>query len=322
MNKIERVKAAFEGKPVDKIPASFWFHFTGDDRFGENYARTHLEYYKATNIDFMKLMNDAFCVYPLTDLTIRTADDWKALKAMGRKGKYVYEQAEYAARVNDALQGECMTFWTVFEPFSNIFMAIEREDNEEMFRAHLREKPDIVMDAMKAVRDDTMEIIDLVTSRGGCSGTFFSLIAAEQDYFTHEEYNKWIKSINVDVMGKMNETSNYNIGHICGWTGRKNDLGICMDYPVQMLHWACNVEDITWEKGAEFFGSKPRLGGFDSTTNGIIYHGNEEQIRAETRRLVEISGKQGVILGGDCTIPSDTPYEHVAWVMDETYRIG
>ena len=38
MNKIERVKNAFEGKPVDKIPASFWFHFSGDDRFGENYV--------------------------------------------------------------------------------------------------------------------------------------------------------------------------------------------------------------------------------------------------------------------------------------------
>lgn len=27
MNKIERVRAALRGEPVDRIPASFWFHF-------------------------------------------------------------------------------------------------------------------------------------------------------------------------------------------------------------------------------------------------------------------------------------------------------
>ena len=28
MNKVERVRAALAGEKVDRVPASFWFHFT------------------------------------------------------------------------------------------------------------------------------------------------------------------------------------------------------------------------------------------------------------------------------------------------------
>ncbi len=44
MNKIERVQAALNGEPVDRVPASFWFHFGPDRVEGHAMAQAHLDY--------------------------------------------------------------------------------------------------------------------------------------------------------------------------------------------------------------------------------------------------------------------------------------
>ena len=43
--------------------------------------------------------------------------------------------------------------------------------------------------------------------------------------------------------------------------------------------------------------------GFENGKDGNLYRGKEE-IQAETKRLVEETGKMALILGADCTIPN------------------
>ena len=65
MNKRERVLAVLDKKPVDHIPASFWFHFIRpEDAVGEGCVKAHLDYYRATDVDFIKIMSDGLG-YPL-----------------------------------------------------------------------------------------------------------------------------------------------------------------------------------------------------------------------------------------------------------------
>lgn len=311
MTKIERVKNAFDKKPVDRVPVSMWFHFTGDDRYGQRFVETHYDYYKKSNVDFLKVMNDAFFPFPI-EANIKTASDWRSLKPHGKNSKYISEQAEYAARINDKLQGECMTFWTVFAPFSSMRFTV----GDPMVTEHLKEDPASVIEGMKAVAQDCMDIIELCTTRGGCSGSYIALHSADVGRFTEEQYMEWIKPQEMMVVDCMNQTSNYNIAHLCGWAGTKNNTDWWKDYPLQLMHWACNVEDITWERGAEYFKKTARMGGFDSRDTGLLYNGTEEQIKAETKRLLSISGTQNVILGADCTVPSDIDYNHIRWVVE------
>lgn len=64
------------------------------------------------------------------------------------------------------------------------------------------------------------------------------------------------------------------------------------------------------------------IGGFDNTKNGILYRGTREEVENETKRLLEEAGTTGVILGADCTIPSDTPVERLEWVRKTAKRYG
>lgn len=58
MNKKERIKAAIEGAPVDKIPYSFWSHFPKEDLDSVKLARKTYDFYKEYDIDFVKTMNN------------------------------------------------------------------------------------------------------------------------------------------------------------------------------------------------------------------------------------------------------------------------
>jgi len=262
-------------------------------------------------------MNDAFAPYPI-DITINTPSDWRTLRSKGRNSKYIREQAECAARVNDALNGECMTFWTIFAPFTSMRLGTGKD---AMVTQQLKDDPESVIEGMKAVAQDCMDIAELTGSAGGCSGCYYAISSAEVGRFDRELYDAWIKPQDFMVMGAMNAVSKYNIAHLCGWSGVKNNTDWWLDYPLQLMHWAANVEDITWEKGASYFKDMPRMGGFDSTPKGLLYNGSEEEIRAETRRLIGISGPRGVMLGADCTLPPDIDYNRVKWVVEETYKI-
>ena len=45
MNKIERMKAALEGEPIDRVPFSLFYHFSKAQFSGESMAKAHIEYY-------------------------------------------------------------------------------------------------------------------------------------------------------------------------------------------------------------------------------------------------------------------------------------
>ena len=58
------------------------------------------------------------------------------------------------------------------------------------------------------------------------------------------------------------------------------------------------------------------MGGFENGKEGLLYRGSKEEIQAETKRLIEETGKEGLILGADCTIPSDIAVERIQWVRE------
>ena len=58
MTKIERVRAALSGAEVDRPPFSVWYHFGLQHATAERTAQTHVEFFEAYNLDWLKVMND------------------------------------------------------------------------------------------------------------------------------------------------------------------------------------------------------------------------------------------------------------------------
>ena len=93
-------------------------------------------------------------------------------------------------------------------------------------------------------------------------------------------------------------------------------MTVFTDYPVQVVNWAVKPEGISLKDGQRLFSGKTVLGGFENTNNSLLYTGSKEEIQAEAKRLIAENGKQGIIIGADCTIPGDISSERIEWVRE------
>ena len=89
MTKKERVLSAMRGEKTDKIPVSFWRHFAGAGTTLSNreVAQKHLDFYQATDLDFIKIMYDGFTA-PFS-LDIKTAAELRKIRPVKEDHPYV-----------------------------------------------------------------------------------------------------------------------------------------------------------------------------------------------------------------------------------------
>lgn len=318
MDKKTRVLAAMDCKAVDRVPGSFWYHFPDDRKAGAAGVQSHLDLYRRVDSDYVKIMSDPFFTYPgnLSE-TIKTAADWAKLRPLGRNHPYIREQVEFARQINEELQGECCTFYNVFNPMT----ALRLSTSEKMLSAHLKENRSAVVQAMQAVAEDLASIAELVITESGCTGAYFSCQNAEKWRYTIEEYRELVTPMDMLVLGHANRFSDYNILHCCGWAGDPNNLEVWQDYPAKAVNWAVYVEKMDLAQGKRFFGGRCVIGGFDNRPGTLLTSGTKQDIQAHTRELVKQAGNVGVIIGADCALGNTTDPKRLAWVLEELKQI-
>lgn len=297
MNKHERVKAALDGKAVDRPPVSFWFHYFDELRVGEACVQAHADYYRQTDIDFIKVMSDGYFEYPVPD-TIKEAEDWLKLKPLEPSHPYIREQIERARGIREATNGECPVFYSVFAPFSSIRFGT----NNDLVMRHLTSNPQAVLHALDIIAESNALLAELLITEGGCDGIYYCLQGGEQNRFTARQYKEWITPSDRKVLEHANRFSSYNLLHFCGWAGVKNHLEVWRDYPAKAVNWAVSVEEISLRQGQDFFGGKAVIGGFDNRPGSVLYTGNKAELNAAVQDIIMNFGGNGLLIGADCSL--------------------
>ena len=314
MNKRTRVLNALDGKATDRVPASFWHHFSGEDAIGDKCVQAHINYYKETDVDFIKIMSDGFDWEP--PVKVQTIWDWNQYKPLGRHSWFIEGQLERAKRINEALKGECCTFYNVFAPFSLVRHAV----SDVLVMTHLRENKSAVLSAVEAIAEDAALLARLLVTEGGCTGIYLPLQGGERDRFTYDEYRKMIMPSDLMVLNAANEVSDYNIAHLCGWAGDRNSLDIWRDYPAKAFNWSISTDELSLVDGKMFFGGKTIMGGFDNRKCGVLFSGSEDEIKCAVKEIIgkyndKFGSCTGLILGADCTVSADIDLSHIRCVM-------
>ena len=315
MDKKTRLISAFDQKTVDRVPVGFWFHFTGENMYGEKCIQSHLDYYLNSKVDYAKIMCDGYFRPPM-DYGVKNASDWTKIKPVGKNSPYIAEQLERAMRVNEVLAPDRCTFYNIFAPFSVI-----RWCGEDMVMAHLKENPKAVMEGMKIIAEDVAELARLVIEKAGCTGIYFCVQGGEKDRFTFDEYRELITPSEMHVLNIANSVSDYNMLHCCGWAGDPNRLEVWQDYPVKAVNWAVFIENMSLSEGKQFFGGKTVVGGFDNRPHGVLYSGTHDEVDSFAKKLVSdyvkaTGDNKGLVIGADCTIPADVDFNRFDWVVD------
>lgn len=327
MSKRELVFAAFDNKVTERVPVGFWYHYVPDALFDDSEETIkkniegHQRFVDEFQPDFIKLMSDGYFEYDNETIkSIKSAEDLYSVKTVGAK-QWIDAQVLLVKELTGRFGKEITSFYNIFAPVSYFKFQLTKAKSSLTVAQLLKENPDGLKHALNEIAKDIAELATKVIKEGHTDGIYFSVQNIQDDQISKEAYLNYIAPSEKTVLEAANVLSDYSILHICGYEGARNDLTTYVDYPAKVINWAVTVEGISLEEGKRLFGNRAVIGGFNNTKNGVLYKGTKEEIEAYTEGLIKDAGSQGIILGADCTIPEDTPFEHLNWVREKAKLI-
>lgn len=318
----ENVIKAFRGEAVDRIPVGFWFHYLHDgSKFNAGLEDPEVmeinlagaRKFKADfDPDFVKIMTDGYFFIPSVGSKV---EDIRVDET--RIEAYTQDFVKLIKGYREIYGEDTFLSANFFSPLNIISTAASKAlgDGATYVRNALQNHPQDVLDAANRLADGIIGVIQASVGEGLADGIYLS-VNTLGNTIPEDVYKAYLAPAEARIIAAANALSQDNILHICGYQGSRNNLHIFQDYDVEVINWAVYAEHFGLKEGKEFFHNKAVIGGFGNTTGDLLYTGTKEEIIAETRKIVEDVGRSGVIVGADCTVPSDIDIERLQWVRE------
>ncbi|UQS86025.1 uroporphyrinogen decarboxylase (plasmid) [Nicoliella spurrieriana] len=333
----QAVLDAFQNKQEGAVPFSVWHHFNPDEhveasrdpKIFQNDVAKEPQFVNAVDPDFIKLMDDGYFTYDFNN--VRDPKDLAELSKIteiASNDKWLTEQArlfhEQLDRLTEAERDRVI--------LSNVFSAVsvfkwslvkelpstELALGDKRFADLYTQNPQVVINALKVINQDIKKQIE-VGLNAGVNGVFFSTQEIQDDRVGNEFFENVQKPLDQELINLINRDFKIGILHICGFDGATNHLPGFVDYQLPVVNWATKVDGYTLGEGKQLFKDKVVFGGLGNTISDVLFSGNRDQITTAIDALLDESGTKGVIIGSDCTVPRDTPVEHIKWAAEAAH---
>ena len=322
MGRRERILAAVNREPVDRIPYAVWRHFPTVDRSTAGLAQATLRFHERYGSDLLKITPtggyavEAWgCVEgeevrpdghrPCARCAVRDADDWKKIRPLDPASAAGYAgQIETIIRIGfDRRIGDAPVVPTLFSPLS-----LARKLSGDRLTHDLREHPARVTAALEAITETLVTFAARALSEG-VSGIFYSIQAASGSENSEDDYARFGEPYDRRVLESVRGKSILTIVHCHG----------------DRLMWsrlaALPGHAWNWDDRA----TPPSLADARAKTVGAVVggldqwktprDGTPERAVAEARDAIAQTGGIGLIVGPGCVLPMNTPDANVAAVV-------
>lgn len=327
--KREWVLNLIDGQASDKVPVGFWYHFTEESEFGQALKNPavlqrnidgHQKFLEEVRPDFIKLMSDGFFDYPSPVIKkgLTSIKDLSEISSIGADHEWIEKQVELVKSIKASFPEDIASFYNIFAPATYLKwqLAGQVAHGDDILANFLKEDPQATKTVLDLIAKDIALLVKRLLQETAIDGIYFSVQNIQNDAISKEEYSHFIKPSELLVLEAAYSSGGRNILHICGYEGATNDVYYYVDYPAQVVNWAVGPEGISLAQGKELFKGKTVLGGFGNTEHDLLYQADKETIQAEAKRLVQEAGKDRLIIGADCTIPSTIASERIQWVKE------
>ncbi len=302
MNKRDAVLSLLDsGQKPAMIPAAFFLHFDPQFRQGQPAIDKHLEYFRYTGMDFVKIQYEhSFPQLP----EIQRPEDWEKMPFY--KLDFYREPLEVVAGLVKAAKKEALVVLTLYSPF---MMAGQVTGGQEKVTEHIQQNPEKVKRGMQVITDSLMGFVKECI-RLGLDGFYTSTQGGEDGRFdSRAPFDECICPYDLALMNEINRSCPFNILHVCDYHLPYRDLTPYVDYPGQVVNASLELTtgEITAGEAARLFG-RPFMGGLNR--KGVLATGTSEQIRGEVERVIHTAPER-FILGADCTVPAGTSWDNL-----------
>jgi uroporphyrinogen decarboxylase len=310
----------FGFEKTERPPVGFWFHFlkeaeTGDAARNPGLAkesvRAHLAFVRDFKPDLVKIMSDGFFFYP-TAGPVRELRDLEGIAPIGADSPWIRLQREVVGELAKN-HPELPFFHNVFSPLTSLrFLA-----GKEKLLSFLKEDPGKVAAALGRMAEGLAVLSAGLIRDFKIVGIYLSVQNPDVPSFGTDFHLEFFAPSELAVLNAAVSAGGENILHVCGYGGVKNRLGDYSRYPAKALSWARNVEGVGFGEARKIFPGKVLIGGFPNDPGTVLHKGSEtEVLNFLGEILAEAEPLEGVIVGADCTVPSDIGLERLEWVRE------
>jgi uroporphyrinogen decarboxylase len=309
MNKRDIMMEVINGETQQRyIPAAFFLHF--DTEFHQNQAAIdkHLEFFRYTNMDFVKIQYEQR--QPNPSLVQKLAD-WKHVPLY--PDDYHEQTLHIVKELVKETKKEALVLMTLYSPF----MWAKRISGELTLENHLLENPEAVKKGLDIMAENVIKL-----ARGcirvGVDGFYASSQGGESYRFSGTNiFEKYIKPTDLAAWDEI-KSCNLNILHVCDIHGGYNSFSPFLDYPGQIINCSLKVgnRNIASKEVAKMFG-RPFMGGLER--EGVIATGGLEDIRKAVLNVIK-EAPDRFILASDCTMINNTPWYHLKTAIETAHQ--
>jgi uroporphyrinogen decarboxylase len=294
LNKIERVLNALKGAEVDRPPFGFWYHFGLQHMPGPKHAEAEIDFFRAYDLDFLKVMNDY--PYPLPEGTeaLQSQAGWKAVEPIDPMAECWAEQLSAISMIKEKVGGEALFIETIFSPWTTARRLARTGTLTEPRERY----PEVLLSALDHIATSLAGYAREAVARGA-SGIFLSVSAATDDVMTKEEYATWGRPFDLKILEAVRDAP-FNVLHI---HGKRVHFDSMLDYPVSAVNWSHSTTAPTLRDGRARAG-KTVMGGIDETRADRV---SAPEMREQVEGALSEVGHRGLIITPGCSVPTDTP---------------
>jgi uroporphyrinogen decarboxylase len=291
MNKIERMRAALSGKPVDHPPFTVWYHFGTQHASPEQTAEVHLGFFEAYDFDFLKVMNDYDYPMPEGMETLATAADLKRLSVFNVAKTPMGNQLKALEIIAKKLKGKALFVDTLFTAWNTIRRNLVKEELPKLMADH----PQELLDALKIINQNLIQYA-LASLDRGSAGIFFS-VPASAEFITPEEYEKFMRPFDLDFLNAIKGKGEMHILHA---HGEKLFWDRLLGYPVQAISWA-DLNGGPTISEARKKTSLTLVAGIDHVKFPNL---SARMVREQVKSAITQAGNTKFILAPGCSLPT------------------
>ncbi len=287
------MEAVFAGEEVDRPPFSLWYHFGLQHAPGEIHANAHLGFYRAYNLDWLKVMSDYPYPYP------EGVKDFSQKEALLQLDRFDIEHSPYREQfraieiISRELQGETICLDTVFNPWN----IVRRSLAKEKMPVYMQEAPEALHHALDVVADMMIAYCRKTVERGA-NGVFIS-VPASSEYLTPDQYQTFMKPYDLKLFQGIREAVPRVIIHLHGDNLYFQDV---LSYPADGLSWADRTAGPSIARARELYDGV-LMAGIDHTE---FHHTLLSSLEQQIEDARQAGGTRKFMLAPGCSIPTDT----------------
>jgi uroporphyrinogen decarboxylase len=234
---------------------------------------------------------------------VRRVEDWAALRTLDtRSGVYGMQNQALALAAKD-LGGRVPILQTVFSPLTTA----RKLAGERLF-ADLRRAPELVERGLAVITDATIRFAQEAVACGA-HGVFFATQLASHRLLTHDEYLRFGRTYDLQVLNALRGSTRLNMLHAHGVDIMFDTLAA---YPVEMMNWHDRLTEPTLADAGRQFGGLLAGGLNEGET---LVGRSLEAIEREVHDALGQSPAGRLMIAPGCVLRTDTPEESIKAVL-------